>query len=92
MCHNDLTMPETDSPLAHLLRPQSLEDVVGQQHLIGPGKPIRQLIEKKQLFSLLFWEPPGVGKTTLARLLAKATDREFYELSAVAASKAMCVT
>lgn len=80
-------MPETDSPLAMLLRPLSLDDVVGQQHLIGPGKPLRQLIDQKQLFSMLFWGPPGVGKTTLARILAKATEREFYELSAVAASK-----
>lgn len=80
-------MPETDSPLAMLLRPLSLDDVVGQQHLIGPGKPLRQLIDQKQLFSMLFWGPPGVGKTTIARILAKATEREFYELSAVAASK-----
>jgi putative ATPase len=80
-------MPETDSPLAHLLRPQRLDDVVGQQHLIGEGKPLRHLIEQKQLFSLLFWGPPGVGKTTLARILAHASGREFYELSAVAASK-----
>ena len=57
-------MPETDSPLAMLLRPLSLDDVVGQQHLIGPGKPLRQLIDQKQLFSMLFWGPPGVGKTT----------------------------
>lgn len=80
-------MATEESPLAHLLRPTSLQDVVGQQHLIGKGKPIRELVEKRQLYSLIFWGPPGVGKTTLARILAKASKREFFELSAVAAGK-----
>lgn len=76
------------SPLAHLLRPQSLDEVVGQSHLIGKGKPLYQLVENGDIYSMIFWGPPGVGKTTLARILAKASGREFIELSAVSASKA----
>lgn len=74
-------------PLASLLRPQSLDDYIGQSHLVGKDKPIFNMIEKKQAFSLIFWGPPGVGKTTLARIIAKETDREFFELSAVSAKK-----
>lgn len=82
------TSSETDdSPLADLLRPKSLEQVVGQKHLIGPQKPIQQLVEQKKVFSMIFWGPPGVGKTTLARILAKASQREMFELSAVNAGK-----
>lgn len=77
----------TDSPLAHLLRPEKLSDVVGQEHLIGPDKPLRVLAESGNLYSMIFWGPPGVGKTTLARILAKSTNRAFIELSAVSASK-----
>lgn len=80
-------MSDQSSPLAHLLRPTTLDDVVGQQHLVGPGKPIRTLVEKGELYSLIFWGPPGVGKTTLSRILAKASNKEFFELSAVAAGK-----
>lgn len=74
-------------PLANKIRPQSLEHFVGQQHLVGDGKPLRVAIEQKHLFSFLLWGPPGVGKTTLARIYAKAVQAEFFELSAVSAGK-----
>ncbi len=75
-------------PLAALLRPKSLDDYIGQSHLVGEGKPLRVAIQNKQIFSIIFWGPPGVGKTTLARILAKNIDAEFVELSAVSAGKA----
>jgi putative ATPase len=75
-------------PLAHLMRPKSLEEFVGQEHLVGSGKPIRKMIEIGELnSSIIFWGPPGCGKTTLARLMAKLTESEFVELSAVSAKK-----
>src|SRR5260221_12770600 len=75
-------------PLATLLRPQSLVDYIGQSHLVGEGKPLRQAIEQGKVFSMIFWGPPGVGKTTLARIIAHETGRDFFELSAVSAGKA----
>lgn len=75
-------------PLASLLRPTNLDQVVGQTHLVGPDKPLRKLIESGSVFSMIFWGPPGVGKTTLARMIAQQTHRGFYELSAVSAGKA----
>jgi putative ATPase len=74
-------------PLANRLRPTNLKDFIGQAHLVGEGKPIRLAIEQKKRFSFLLWGPPGVGKTTLARIYAQALGARFYELSAVAAGK-----
>lgn len=71
------------TPLASRLRPDSLEDFVGQEHLIGRGKILRQLIEKDQISSMIFWGPPGVGKTTLASIIAGRTKSEFINFSAV---------
>lgn len=74
-------------PLASKIRPKKLEDFIGQKHLVGEGKPLRIAIEKKHLFSFILWGPPGVGKTTLARLYAQGLSARFYELSAVSAGK-----
>ena len=74
---------KTSAPLASRLRPEALDEYVGQQHLLGPGKLLRQLIEKDQISSMIFWGPPGVGKTTLARIIAKMTQADFIEFSAV---------
>ncbi len=70
-------------PLAERLRPQSLDDVIGQQHLLGPGKPLRVAFESGEPHSMILWGPPGVGKTTLARLMAESFQSEFIALSAV---------
>jgi putative ATPase len=70
-------------PLAERMRPEKLEDFVGQQHILGPGKPLRAQIERDQLTSLILWGPPGVGKTTLARLIAGVTKADFIPFSAV---------
>ena len=74
-------------PLASKIRPQVLADFVGQQHLVGPGKPLRVAMEKKEIFSFVLWGPPGCGKTTLARIYATNVGAEFFELSAVDAGK-----
>ncbi|HEU0167297.1 MAG TPA: AAA family ATPase, partial [Chloroflexota bacterium] len=75
-------------PLAARLRPQSLDDFVGQEHIIGPGRVLRQAIERDQLSSIVFWGPPGVGKTTLAEIIARMTKANFVALSAVSSGVA----
>jgi putative ATPase len=81
---NDLFgKPEPAAPLAEALRPRTLDEVIGQKHLLGPGKPLRLAFESRHPHSMILWGPPGVGKTTLARLMAKAFDAEFIALSAV---------
>jgi putative ATPase len=71
------------APLAELLRPRTLDEVIGQAHLLGPGKPLRLAFESRTPHSMILWGPPGVGKTTLARLMADSFDAEFIALSAV---------
>lgn len=73
----------TPRPLADRLRPQTLDEVVGQGHLLGPSGPIGRMLAKRRLASMILWGPPGVGKTTIARLLAKAAGLEFQAISAV---------
>lgn len=72
-------------PLAARMRPRTLDDYIGQEHLLGPGKPLREAIERSQLHSMILWGPPGVGKTSLARMLAEQADARFETLSAVLA-------
>jgi putative ATPase len=76
---------ESRAPLAARLRPRTLDDVIGQEHLLGPGRPLRVLIEADRLSSVILWGPPGTGKTTVARLIAGATAKAFEPLSAVTA-------
>ncbi len=78
---------EEMEPLANRIRPTSLDQFVGQEHLVGKDKPLRVAIEKKHRFSFILWGPPGTGKTTIARIYAKALDAELFELSAVSAGK-----
>ena len=75
--------PAPAAPLAEAMRPQSIDEVIGQRHLLGPGKPLRLAFESGKPHSMILWGPPGTGKTTIARLMAKAFDCEFVALSAV---------
>ena len=70
-------------PLAERVRPQVLDGFVGQNHLLGEGKPLRLLIEKDEVPSIIFWGPPGTGKTTLARIIANLTQSDYFQLNAV---------
>ncbi len=74
---------ESDLPLAARLRPRNLDEFVGQKHLLGEGKVLRRLIENDNIGSMIFWGPPGVGKTTLARIIAGMTKSQFIDFSAV---------
>ncbi|WP_431091009.1 replication-associated recombination protein A [Paenibacillus sp. 8b26] len=74
---------EHDRPLANRVRPQSLEDFIGQKHLLGPGKVLQDMIKNDQVSSMIFWGPPGVGKTTLAKIIANQTKSKFIDFSAV---------
>ncbi len=80
---DEYSLSSATAPLADRMRPQSLEDYVGQTHLLGKGKLLRQMLEKDQVCSMIFWGPPGVGKTTLARIIAGHTKSDFLNFSAV---------
>src|SRR5262247_535907 len=77
--------PSPNQPLAERMRPRTLDEFIGQEKLLGPGKPLRKQIENDEVTSMLFWGPPGCGKTTLARLIARLTRAEFVPFSAVLA-------
>jgi putative ATPase len=81
--HSSKGPPTGGAPLAERMRPRSLNELVGQEHLVGPGKPLRVQIERDDTSSMIFWGPPGVGKTTLAKIVAETTEATFIEFSAV---------
>ena len=81
-------MSHSPPPLAERIRPRDLEGFIGQAHLVGAGKPLQRALRQRTVPSMIFWGPPGVGKTTLARMIAAVTEQPFYNLSAVSAGKA----
>jgi len=83
--NDDSVATQTTRPLADRMRPRTLDEFVGQEHLVGPGKPLRVQIERDDPTSMIFWGPPGTGKTTLAKMIARITKADFIEFSAVMA-------
>ncbi len=81
--HSSKALERGGAPLAERMRPRSLEELLGQEHLVGPSKPLRVQIERDDAGSMIFWGPPGVGKTTLAKIIAETTQASFIEFSAV---------
>ncbi len=81
-------MPDSPQPLAERIRPRDLGGFIGQSHLVGAGKPLNRALQQRTVPSMVLWGPPGVGKTTLARMIADVADKPFYNLSAVSAGKA----
>ena len=82
---NDDPAAQGARPMADRMRPRTLDEFVGQEHLVGPGKPLRVQIERDDPTSMIFWGPPGTGKTTLAKIIARMTKADFIEFSAVLA-------
>src|SRR5574342_45697 len=82
---DDERVPAADAatPLADRMRPKTLDEIVGQEALVGPGRPLREAIERDRLHSIILWGPPGTGKTTLARVIANVTRAHFISFSAV---------
>ena len=80
-------MENKERPLADRIRPRKLQDFIGQSHLVGKGKPMRLVVEKGRVHSMIFWGPPGCGKTTLGHILANAVEAQFFHISAVSAGK-----
>ena len=80
-------MNSMNIPLAEQMRPETLNDVIGQTHLLGDAEILQQIVQNKQPVSLILWGPPGTGKTTLARIIAREVEAEFIELSAVTSGK-----
>ena len=76
-------MTSLTTPLAERIRPTKIEEFIGQDHIVGVKGPIRQALKNKHIPSMIFWGPPGVGKTTLAEIITKELDRSFYSLSAI---------
>ena len=76
-------MTSLTTPLAERIRPTKIEEFIGQDHIVGVKGPIRQALKNKHIPSMIFWGPPGVGKTTLAEIITKELDRSFYTLSAI---------
>ena len=85
LSHSAFAATDSQRPLADRMRPTTLDEYAGQEHILGPGKPLRAQIERDQLTSIILWGPPGVGKTTLAHIIARMTKSEFLPFSAVLA-------